>query len=95
MCSAFLRRVMTLGAAFVLSLSAPITGAAQKTQPVTALRICADPNNMPFSNRAGEGFENRIAELIARDLGRRVEYTWFPQRRGFFRNTLRAAGATW
>jgi len=54
------------------------------------LRVCADPNNLPFSNERGEGFENRIAELIARDLGARLEYTWWPQRRGFVRNTLAA-----
>jgi len=54
----------------------------------STLRVCADPNNLPFSNRAGEGFENRIAELIGRELGKRVEYTWWAQRRGFVRNTL-------
>ena len=54
------------------------------------LRVCADPNNLPFSNRAGEGFENRLVELVAREMGARVEYTWFAQRRGFVRNTLRA-----
>jgi mxaJ protein len=54
------------------------------------LRVCADPNNLPFSNQRGEGFENKIAELIARDMGARVEYTWWAQRRGFFRNTLKA-----
>jgi mxaJ protein len=56
----------------------------------TSLRVCADPNNLPFSNRNGEGFENKIAELIAADMRRPVEYTWWAQRRGFFRNTLRA-----
>jgi quinoprotein dehydrogenase-associated probable ABC transporter substrate-binding protein len=55
-----------------------------------ALRVCADPNNLPFSNRRGEGFENRIAELLARDMGLPLEYTWWPQRRGFIRNTLNA-----
>ena len=54
------------------------------------LRVCADPNNLPFSNERGEGFENRIATLIAKDLGERVEYTWWVQRRGFVRNTLNA-----
>jgi mxaJ protein len=54
------------------------------------LRVCADPNNMPFSNERGEGFENRIVEVVAKDLGARVEYTWWAQRRGFFRSTLRA-----
>lgn len=53
------------------------------------LRVCEDPNNLPFSNRAGEGFENKLAELLARDLGWKLEYTWFPQRMGFIRNTLR------
>jgi mxaJ protein len=55
-----------------------------------SLRVCADPNNLPFSNERGEGFENHIASLIARDLGERVEYTWWAQRRGFVRNTLNA-----
>jgi mxaJ protein len=56
----------------------------------TALRVCADPNNLPFSNERQEGFENKIAELIAGEMHRPVEYTWWAQRRGFFRNTLRA-----
>ncbi|PYR65711.1 MAG: quinoprotein dehydrogenase-associated putative ABC transporter substrate-binding protein [Acidobacteria bacterium] len=54
------------------------------------LRVCADPNNLPFTNSKGEGFENKLAALLARDLGTRVEYTWFAQRRGFLRNTLSA-----
>jgi mxaJ protein len=54
----------------------------------TSFRVCADPNNLPFSNDRREGFENELAALIARDLGRRLEYTWWPQRRGFIRNTL-------
>jgi mxaJ protein len=60
------------------------------TRPADALRVCADPNNMPFSNRRGEGFENKIAELLAREMNLRLEYTWWPERRGFFRNTLKA-----
>lgn len=59
-------------------------GAAERV-----LRVCEDPNNLPFSNRAGEGFENKIAELLASELGWKLEYTWFPQRMGFIRNTLR------
>lgn len=55
----------------------------------TALRVCADPNNLPFSNSKGEGFENKIAELVAGEMKRPVEYTWWAERRGFFRNTLR------
>jgi len=59
-------------------------------RPTKPLRVCADPNNLPFSNAAGEGFENRIVSLIAAELGRPVEYTWWAQRRGFVRNTLNA-----
>jgi mxaJ protein len=54
------------------------------------LRVCSDPNNLPFSNSRGEGFENKIAQLLARDLGTTVSYYWFAQRRGFVRNTLNA-----
>ena len=54
------------------------------------LRVCADPNGLPASNAHGEGFENRIAALLAHELGARLEYTWWAQRRGFVRNTLRA-----
>ena len=72
-----------------LVLAADVTRAPAPDGPV-ALRVCADPNNLPFSNERGEGFENRLATLIAGELGRRVEYTWWAQRRGFVRNTLRA-----
>jgi mxaJ protein len=74
-------RCRTLAFAAILSFAIP-------TQ--AALRVCADPNNLPFSNRRGEGFENKIAELIARELHTTVSYTWFAQRRGFVRNTLNA-----
>jgi quinoprotein dehydrogenase-associated probable ABC transporter substrate-binding protein len=54
------------------------------------LRVCSDPGNLPFSNDKGEGFENKIAELLAAKLGKTVAYTWFPQVTGFVRNTLGA-----
>ncbi|MFL5594915.1 MAG: substrate-binding domain-containing protein [Gemmatimonadaceae bacterium] len=71
---------------------APTSGqAASVMTPADApLRVCADPNNLPFSNDRGQGFENRIAELVARDLHKKLEYTWWAQRRGFVRNTLKA-----
>jgi quinoprotein dehydrogenase-associated probable ABC transporter substrate-binding protein len=53
------------------------------------LKVCADPSNLPLSNDKGEGYENKIAEALAHDLKLRVEYTFFPQRIGFIRNTLR------
>jgi mxaJ protein len=52
------------------------------------LRVCADPANLPASNERREGFENRIVEILAKDLGATVAYTWWAQRRGFIRNTL-------
>ena len=54
------------------------------------LRICADPNNMPFSTDRGEGFENKLAELLADKLGKGLSYSWYPQATGFVRNTLAA-----
>ena len=59
----------------------------------TVLRVAADPNNLPFSNGRGEGFENQIAELVARELGKKLEYVWRAQRRGFFRETLKEGRA--
>jgi len=69
------------------------TGVRAEAPPAAAenvLRVCADPNNMPLSNSNGEGYENKIAEVLARELGWKLEYTWFPQRMGFIRNTLKA-----
>ncbi len=88
--------VADLAAAAAIALAAffatPVSVTAQPADLVsrTALRVCADPANMPFSNEAGEGFENKIAELLAADLGLPLEYTWFPQATGFVRNTLGA-----
>jgi quinoprotein dehydrogenase-associated probable ABC transporter substrate-binding protein len=56
----------------------------------SALKVCADPNNLPFSNEKKEGFENKIAEVMGTALKLKVEYTWFPQVIGFVRNTLQA-----
>ena len=64
--------------------------ASGSDEPHQELRVCADPNNLPFSNDQGEGFENQLAELVARELGLRLRYTWWAQRRGFTRNTLQA-----
>jgi len=54
------------------------------------LRVCADPNNLPFSNEAGEGIENRLAELLAHDMHAQVEYTWWAERKSFLKNSLGA-----
>lgn len=76
----------------LLSLGALSPAASQSVDLVdhAHLRVCADPANLPFSNEKQEGFENRIANLVAKDLGVPVEYTWFPQTTGFVRQTLNA-----
>jgi mxaJ protein len=56
--------------------------------PERTLTACADPNNLPFSNKAGEGFENKLAAMIASDLHAKLQYVWWAQRRGYVRNTL-------
>jgi quinoprotein dehydrogenase-associated probable ABC transporter substrate-binding protein len=77
-----------IAAALALTLALP--GQAQLVDLVsrTAFRVCADPANLPFSNEAGEGFENEIAELFADRLGRKLQYTWYPMAQGFVRRTL-------
>ncbi len=75
----------------LLLLSAPGAGPPPPARAAApALRVCADPNNLPFSNRAKEGFENRIAALLAAELGRPLRYVWLPERRGYVRHTLGA-----
>lgn len=64
-------------------------GSIELVDPV-ALRVCADPNNLPFSNEKGEGFENKIAQLLAQKLGKTLAYTYYPGATGFVRNTLNA-----
>ncbi len=64
-------------------------GAIELVDP-HVFRACADPRDLPFSNEAGEGFENKIAELFARKLGKSVAYTFYPDATGFIRNTLNA-----
>jgi len=75
-------------AGLILVVAAAAAGRAPHARPV--LRVCSDPNNLPFSDERGRGFENKIAVLVARDLGEDLRYTWWAQRRGFVRNTLAA-----
>ncbi|WP_454855383.1 substrate-binding domain-containing protein [Rhizobium binxianense] len=66
-------------------------GASGELVDPDVLRVCADPSNMPFTDESGEGFENKLAELVAAKTGRKsVAYTWYPMATGFVRNTLRA-----
>lgn len=75
----------------VVHLAAPaVEEPAIEPADPSVLRVCADPNNLPFSNERQQGFENAIAQIAARDLHRTLHYVWQPQRRGFIRTTLRA-----
>lgn len=65
--------------------AAGAAGAQQGT-----LRVCADPDNLPYSHADGSGFENRIAQLVAEDFGLALDYAWLPDRRGFVRKTMGA-----
>jgi quinoprotein dehydrogenase-associated probable ABC transporter substrate-binding protein len=66
-------------------LTVPNSGMAKEP-----LRICAEPDNLPFSNQKGQGFENKIAAVLAKDLGMSLEYSFLRERKGFLRQTLNA-----
>ncbi|NUZ06757.1 substrate-binding domain-containing protein [Piscinibacter koreensis] len=102
-CPDALGRVLALAVACAAALSAPGARAADAPAadaPAAAasdgapqparLRVCADPDNLPFSRADRSGFENRIAQMIADDLGWRLEYAWLPQVRGFVRKSIGA-----
>jgi len=76
--------------ALLVGVSTVFAGGVSAQGRTNQFRVCADPNNLPYSNERLEGFENKIAELVAKELGARPTYTWWPDRRGFIRNTLRA-----
>ena len=65
-------------------------GAAAEPAPADVLRVCADPDNLPHSHADGSGFEDRIARVLALDLGVQLQYAWLPDRRGFVRKTMGA-----
>jgi mxaJ protein len=61
---------------------------ASASAPARDLRVCADPDNLPFADRDEAGFENRIAQLVADEMGASLRYAWLPLRRGFLRKTM-------
>jgi quinoprotein dehydrogenase-associated probable ABC transporter substrate-binding protein len=90
---------LRLGAALLCVALAAVVGERLRAQGVgldaefelvdpNVLRVCADPSNLPFSNEKGEGFENKIADLLSTKLNLPLDYTWFPQATGFYRKTL-------
>src|SRR4051812_44808823 len=88
---------------FALALMIAMSGCASakpqaavtaQAEPKRVLHIVSDPNNLPFSNDRLEGFENKVAELIAQRMNATIDYTWRAQRRGFFRHAFKEDGAT-
>ena len=85
------RRPTTLSIAALLCLATwSVSSSAQEVTARTELRVCADPSLPPFSTESQDGFENKLADMIADELGIPVVYTWWPQTIGFVRNTLMA-----
>lgn len=89
-----MRRIIVLTVVLTFGLALASAARAEQGPPgqtaTATFRVCADANNLPYSNDKLEGFENKIASLFAKDLGATPTYTWWPDRRGFIRNTLRA-----
>jgi len=82
------RTPMKLAGAAGLAALVALTLGSGPRRGDTDLRVCADPYNLPFSNDRGEGFENKIAQLVASDLNAAVINYWWPERRGFLRHTI-------
>src|SRR5271166_2842913 len=77
-------------ASLLLVAGGPVIAQTADVVDRSELKVCCDPNNLPFSDEKQGGFENKIAALIGAELGLKVDYAWFPQVIGFVRNTLRA-----
>jgi mxaJ protein len=78
--------VSLVGGLFFILMT--LCGSSPGSAEPKVLRVCADPDNLPFSNDKLEGFENKIAELMAQDLEAQLSYTWWPHQRGLIRRTL-------
>ena len=79
------RRLLVVASLFVCSLAGAAFG-----DPAEPIRVCADPDNLPYSNQELQGFENKIAEIVGQELGRSVSYYWWPHQMGLVRKTLNA-----
>src|SRR5919106_2649452 len=76
-------------AMLILGIPLFVNGMGEDEVQRAALKVCADPYSLPSSNKEQQGYENKIAQLFASDLGIPLRYEWFPQRIGFIRNTLK------
>jgi quinoprotein dehydrogenase-associated probable ABC transporter substrate-binding protein len=84
------RRLAALLGVVLACGGAPVFAQTADIVDRSALKVCADPNDLPFSDEKKRGFENKIAEVVGSALGLKVDYVWFPQVIGFVRNTLQA-----
>ena len=82
-------RLVMLTGLLLMTISSSLVGSAWGAE-TKELRVCGDPDNLPFSNKKREGFENKIAEVMAKEVGAELIYYWWPHQRGLIRNTLRA-----
>ncbi|NJD69823.1 MAG: quinoprotein dehydrogenase-associated putative ABC transporter substrate-binding protein [Candidatus Methylomirabilota bacterium] len=82
------RRRTTLSGLIALLLLLPFVGQASGAH-LSQLKVCGDPDNLPFSNKQSEGFENKIAEVISKEMGAELAYFWWPHQRGLVRRALR------
>jgi len=80
-----LARILLLAGVGAAWLAAPAQAQRPAPRESGVIRVCADPDNMPSSNEKGEGYENKIAELVAKELNSKLAYVWYPTRRGYFR----------
>ena len=80
-----LARILPLAALAIALAATPAHAQRPAPREPGLIRVCADPDNMPSSNDKGEGYENKLAELIAKDLNSKLTYVWYPTRRGYFR----------
>jgi mxaJ protein len=85
-----LARLLVLASVLLCAPGRAPADAARPAKQAKELRVCGDPNNMPFSNEKLEGVENKIAEVIAKDLGETVAYFWWPHQRGVVKRVLNA-----
>lgn len=84
------RKLTAWGLALAIAAAGPAWAQRAELDMPGVLRVCADPHDLPYSNQQQQGFENKIAEIIAHDLGVPLTYFWFPQSVGFVRKTLAA-----
>ena len=82
------RSLATAAACLLAALLGVASAQVAESTSASSLRVCADPDNMPFSNDKGEGFENKLAELIAQKLDARLDYSWFAEATGYVPNTM-------